>query len=79
MNYRLSQKVLLVFCVLSLASIIGFLATQLQIFFYLCVACFLAGFVQAYIFYRCPSCKKVLMRHGRAVPEKCPHCGNKIP
>ena len=79
MNYRLSQKVLFIFCILSLACIVGYLATQMQIFFYFCVAFFIAGFVQAYIFYRCPSCKKVLMRNGRAVPEKCPHCGSKMP
>ena len=78
MNYRISQKVLLVCCILSFACIPAYLMTRLQIFFYLCVAFFAAGFVQAYIFYRCPTCRKVLMRHGRAVPEKCPHCGNGI-
>lgn len=78
MNYRVSQKLLLVFCLLSFACISGYLITRMQIFFYLCVGFFLVGFVQAYIFYRCPTCKKVLMRHGRGVPEKCPHCGSEI-
>ena len=78
MNFRVSQKILLVMCLLSLASIVGYFITQAQMFFYLVVGFFLIGFVQAYIWYRCPRCRKPLMRHGRAVPERCPHCHNEI-
>ena len=78
MNYRISQKFLFVLCILSLAAIVAFLATEMQIFFRLCVGLFLVAFVQGYIFYRCPVCKKSLMRNGRRVPEKCPHCGSNI-
>lgn len=78
MNYRISQKVLLVLCLCSLAAIVGCLLTESITMFYLCVGLFLGGFVQAYIFYRCPTCKKSLMRNGRAVPKTCPHCGSGI-
>ena len=78
MNYKVSQKVLMVFCIACLAAIVGFMLTDLKIFFYITVGCFLGGFVQGYIFYRCPICKKSLMRHGRAVPKTCPHCKRDI-
>ena len=78
MNFKVSQKILLVMCLLSLASIVGFFLTQMQMFFYFVVGFFLIGFVQAYIWYRCPHCKKALLRHGRAVPQRCPHCHNEI-
>ena len=62
MNYRLSQKILFVLCLLSLVCIAGALLTNQMIFFYLCVGLFCGGFVQAYIFYRCPTCKKTSLR-----------------
>lgn len=78
MNYRASQKILLVLCLLSIVCIVGYLLTQSMIMFYLCVGLFLVGFLQGYMFYRCPVCKKSLMRNGRAVPEKCPHCQSEL-
>ncbi len=78
MNYRVSQKVLLIFCLLTLAAVVAFVATQIQIFFTLTVAFFIAGFAQGLIFYRCPKCRRQLLRHGRKVPEKCPHCGKEL-
>lgn len=78
MNYKVSQKVLFIFCIIALAAIVAFLLTKMQIFFYVVVGAFLGGFIQGYIFYRCPHCNKSLMRHGRAVPQKCPHCGRDI-
>ncbi len=78
MNYKISQKVLFIFCIIALLAIVAFMLTSQQIFFYIVVGAFLGGFIQGYIFYRCPVCKKSLMRHGRAVPAKCPHCQREI-
>jgi len=78
MNYKISQKVLFVFCIIAILAIIAYFFTEQQIFFYILVGAFLGGFAQGIIFYRCPVCRKSLMRHGRAVPQKCPHCQSDI-
>ena len=41
------------------------------------VLVFLAGMIQAWIFYRCPSCgKRIPLYAGR--PDCCPHCGARL-
>lgn len=47
-------------------------------FFAAGIIIYVAGFIQALIFYNCPHCKYCLLNVRGNTPDFCPNCGGKL-
>ena len=77
MNYKKAGELstwLFVFSIASIGGTFFFQGTVQIILFFLGIALIVGGILVRVIFWRCPSCKKMLHLGFKMEPTKCPYC-----
>lgn len=77
MDYKMSLKIYRICLLCGIGLAIAFMMTDYVWVAISCVVVFVAGIVQAAVYYRCPECRTMQNLRGE-MPEYCPKCGHKF-